>query len=387
MLDQLTVSAMTALVVTVSGVLFVLETLIRRDEGAGRVWSVGFLAAMLTTIAYIVAAVRPDAWWVIAVGNATFVGGTGLMWLGCRRFNGRRMAAASLSVVVVSVVVAGAAAADGADGGEWAGALWMFAGLVAFAGLGAVECLRGAMAPQRTAWGLAVVLGAESLFYAARIPVFLLFGPESPAFQVWFSTDVASILTVALTIVAVVVTSVLRAGRAVQRGYRDVTNASLGLDGILPHSTFLRALREVLARAERRGERIGVLAVQVEDLPQISTAFGSEIALSVTDAWRSGVRRYAPSLALAGEDGQSGLLVAVTADSTADARRQAALLYAGLFEDLGAVAGGVIPVVGVGVALSSSAGYDVESLVRVAREAAHRAAQSVGSSVLVGEAE
>jgi hypothetical protein len=47
----------------------------------------------------------------------------------------------------------------------------------------------------------------------------------------------------------------------------------------------------------------------------------------------------------------------------------------------------VIPVVGVGVALSDTVGYDAERLATVAREAATRAAIDVDASVLIGEAE
>ena len=113
-LDLSSVLVMTALVVNVSGILFIVETLLRRDEGAGRVWALAFLAGMLTTLAYIVWAQSPDAWWAVAVGNAAFVAGTGCMWLGCRRFNGRRMAWSSgarrrprCSAAAIAVVVAG----------------------------------------------------------------------------------------------------------------------------------------------------------------------------------------------------------------------------------------------------------------------------------------
>ena len=78
-LDLASVVLMTALVVNVSGVLFIAETLLRRDEGAGRIWALGFLAAMLTTLAYTMWTQDPSAWWAITVGNAAFVAGTGCM--------------------------------------------------------------------------------------------------------------------------------------------------------------------------------------------------------------------------------------------------------------------------------------------------------------------
>ena len=52
-LDLLSVLIISSVVVNVSGVVFIVETLLRRDDGAGRVWALGFLAAMLTTLAYV----------------------------------------------------------------------------------------------------------------------------------------------------------------------------------------------------------------------------------------------------------------------------------------------------------------------------------------------
>jgi hypothetical protein len=115
-LDLMSVLVMTTLVVNVSGILFIVETLLRRDEGAGSVWALAFLAGMLTTLSYSLWAQTPDAWWAIAVGNAAFVASTGCMWLGCRRFNGRRMGWAS-AVVAVAVAVAGFTVALAGPGG------------------------------------------------------------------------------------------------------------------------------------------------------------------------------------------------------------------------------------------------------------------------------
>lgn len=386
-LDLASVLVMTALVVNISGILFIIETLLRRDEGAGRIWAVGFLAAMLTTLAYMIWAQPGDAWWAITVGNAAFVAGTGCMWLGCRRFNGRRMTWASLGVIAAVIAAAMSVVVQGEDGGDWAGAVWMFVALVVFAGAGAVECLRGALRESRTALVLGAVLGFQSLYYVLRTAVFVTSGPESPLFQAGFGTISTSFLTVMLTIVAVVITSVLRATRAPMRGHLRPASASGASDGILDAPSFSRLLRDLSARAAWRSEIVAVTAVRIDDLEQISTAFGSEVAGAVTEAWRTGVRRHAPTNANVAEDGPTGLVVAVVVASAQEARRQAGTIYRGLFDDLGRVGGGVIPVVGVGVSLSDAAGYEPGELIRVAREAASRAATSVETSVLMGDAE
>ena len=172
-LDIGSVLIMTALVVNVSGILFITETLLRRDEGAGRIWALGFLAAMLTTLAYTVWALSDQAWWAIAVGNASFVAATGCMWLGCRRFNGRSMVWASLLVAAAVIGAAASVAVEGESGDDWTGALWMFVPLLVFAAAGSVECFRDALRESRTAWVLGGVLGLEALYYVSRTTAFL----------------------------------------------------------------------------------------------------------------------------------------------------------------------------------------------------------------------
>jgi GGDEF domain-containing protein len=386
-LDLASVLIFTALVVNVSGVLFILETLLRRDEGAGRIWSIASLSAMLTTLAYTIWAQSDGVWWAVAVGNAAFVAGTGCMWLGCRRFNGRSMRWPSVLVAAAVVAAWVAVAVEGDAGGDWAGALWMFVPLVVFAGAGAVECLRGEMRRSRTAWVLGAVLGFQSLYYVSRTTAFVTSGPDSALFEAAFGTISTSFLTVTLTIVAVVVTSVLRAGRAPMRGYIRSAAQPAGEEGILDEDAFTRTLDGLCRRAAGRGEPLAVTAVRLDDLDQISTAFGSDVAGAVAQAWRAGVRRHSPTNAVVGEDGPTGLVVAIAVASAPEARRQAAAIYRGLFDDLGKVGGGVIPVVGVGVSLSDAAGYEPAELTRLAREAASRAAATVETSVLVDEGE
>ncbi|MCR2762171.1 hypothetical protein NQ152_01480 [Microbacterium sp. zg.B48] len=390
-LDLASVLVMSALVVNVSGLLFIVGTLLRRDEGAGRLWALGFLAAMLTTLAYLIWARSPEAWWAVAVGNGAFVAGTGCMWLGCRRFNDHRTDWPAVVVAATSVAAAGSVYVAGPDGGDWAGALWMFIPLMVLAGAASWECVRGELGSSRTAWALSAVFGVQSLFFLGRTIVYFTSGVDSDLFQNAFGTVAASFVTVTLSIVAVVATSVLRAPRAPMRAHLRPPGFGTR-DGILAQDVFLGALEDLAERAGHRSELIGVIAVRIDDLEQISTAFGSDVARTVTETWRAGVRRHAPSNAFVAEDGPGGLLVGGLMESPREARRQAGAIYRGLFDDLGAVGadgalGAVIPVVGVGVALSDTTGYDPQALSAVARGAARRAATSVDTSILVGEAE
>lgn len=383
MLHPFTVSVMTALVLMVAGVVFVLETLLRKDEGAGRVWALAFLAGMLTTVAYLVWGASPETWWAVAAGNGSFVAGTGLLWLGARRFNERPMRWQSVIVGVASLAACAAVVAAGPDGGGWAGAIVMFLGIAAFAVAGTVESVTGEMGANRNAVGLAFVLGLQAIYYIARSIVFVAYGPDSAVFETWFSTIVTSFLTVTLTIVAVVTTSVLRSGRARLPGRPETTLLGMARDGVLLGDAFGRVLADRAARAQRNGELMGVISTRLDDLAELATAFGTTEAQQVQRAWRTAAVRHAPTSAFVGDDGKGGVAIGVHPMSQADARRMATRVSAGMSEALAALNTTVIPVVGVGVALTDVVGYEADVLVEAAREASARASESDDASVIV----
>lgn len=386
-LDLFTVSLLTALVVIVTSTVFILGMLARKDDGVGRVWALAFLAGLLTVISYLVWAASPDAWWAVAAGNGAFTASAGCMWLGCLRFNARSMLIPSIAVAAAVVASIVAVLVAGPTGGDWAGAPVMFVSILVFAALGSTECLRGEMGADRNAWGLAFVLGLQCAFFIARTIVFFIEGPEGAVFLSWFDTVPSSFLTITLSIVAVVVTSVLLAGRARLTGSVDPGSLSLSEDDVLPDVTFAHVLLDQSVRARRRGDAVGVISLRIDDLPAIATAFGSEAAASVSSAFRAVVRRFAPTSSFVGQDGPTGLLVGIQPDNPAEARRTAMRIRRGLFDELAGVVGVVIPVVGVGVALSSSVGYEPTALMRAARAAAKDAAVSTEASVVLARRE
>lgn len=382
--DLFTASVFTALVGNVAGAVFIVDTILRRDHGPGRIWAIAFLCGMATTVAYSMWAAGLGGMFPIAVGNALFVTTTAVMWLGSRSFNQRRIGLATAVTVLGGLAVAGAVVFEGPDGGDWAGWLTMGIGLVVFSALAAVETLRAPMRRFGTAAVLAAVFLVMAAFYAARCVAFVVAGPNSALFREAFGSVVANYLTVVLTVVAVVVVSVLRAAQVELRSFAWMSSRGVTSDAILLAATLRAAMTDVIERAGWRGELVATIAVRIADVPEIRTAFGSDVAGDVVHHWRQSVRRYAPSFALVGEDASNALIVVTRAATAAEARRQAAVIYRGVLESLGAVTRAVIPSVGVGVALTETVGYDPEKLVHSARLAAIESATSVESSVLFG---
>jgi GGDEF domain-containing protein len=384
-IDPFTITLVTALVVVVSGIFYLVETLLRKEGAAGRLWAIAFLSGILSIMCYLVWAFDAGAFVAVALGNGAFVATAAFLWLGCRAYNGRDLRVSGAVVGIGVAVVVIVALLAGPDGGDWAGAVAMFLGNAVFAAIGAAETRRGALATHWSAIGLTVVLSIEAVWFTARTGVFLSAGSESELFQTWFGTIASSLLTITLTIATVVTTSVLRAGESNLRGQRDTVALHVGLDGILLRESFRSLTTTILDSARRNEETMCIIAVRLDDLDRIATAFGPGEAEAVAGAWRAGVRGHAPTAAIVGEGGRTTLLAAFLTTSFADVRRTASIIHRRILDDMAELGLSVLPVVSVGVALTDQVGYDFDALADAAEDAAKRSASSHDASVILAQ--
>ncbi|GEK81596.1 diguanylate cyclase [Agrococcus baldri] len=382
-LDPDTVKLITALVVHVAGGVFVLETMLRKDDRAGRVWALGFIAGMIATEAFLLDAVTDAGWWAVAIGNAAWVTAIGLLWIGCRVFNGRQARATAIVVAAVAVITFVAVLVDYSDRSTWSGAWVMFLGNALFAGLGAAETLRGAMRRTRTALGLGGVLGLACVFQIVRLVSAVTLGTDNELFREWVSSGVAGVATISLVIIAVVTASVLRAEQVRLRGTEDSSLMAIAPDGVLLAPSFVRVLGGRLMRANRRAELFAVLVISIDSLTRIATAFGADEAEHVRQAVRAAARRLSPTTAALGTDDHGQLMLAFQPSSPADARQLAARMHRAMLDQLGTAGVPVVPPIGMGVSLTSISGYDRDALLEAARAAARRAIASDDVSVVV----
>lgn len=382
-LDLFTVTVLTALVASVASITFILETVIRRDTGPGRLWAVGFFCGLATTVAYMAWSADVGGVVAIGLGNALFVLVPGFIWLGALRFNDRTVGIAATLVAALAAATFFAALIAEPSPGGWGGWTTMAASLVTLFVVGGVECLRAPMGRIRTSWALSAVLLLAATFYAVRFAVFIIAGPDSALFSEWFGSVSASFFTIVLTIVAAIVTSVLRSHRTAEQRYEWLTEGGVASDGVMLERTFSAASADIVERASWRSEGVALIVIRVEGLDQIRTAFGQESGDAISGACRQAVRRYAPASAIVGEAGEDRLAVCVLARTAADARRLGAILYRGCTEELALVQAGLFPFVGVGVAFTEDVGYELERLQEGAHGAARRATQTPGASVLL----
>ncbi|MFH8252423.1 hypothetical protein ACH3VR_18800 [Microbacterium sp. B2969] len=310
----------------------------------------------------------------------------GCLWLGCRAYNGRRLDWAAGVVGLVCLGTMAAVLAEGPDGGDWAGAVAMFLSIALFAVFGAIETRRGSMGETLISVGLTAALGVTAAYYLGRTVAFVAAGPDSVIFTTYFGNFTTALITIVLTIFAMMTGSILRGqDLAPRRSAESSSGVGAGAE-VLSAPAFERVTTTVLSRARDNAEPVALIVLRMDDLPQIGTAFGSAAQAEVAARWREGVRRYAPSFAIVGEGGATSMLVALQPSSSGSARRIASRIHRRVIDDYTANPGTPTPVMGVGVALNDSFGYDIAGLRRAAEDAAFVSASSPDASVVVAGA-
>ncbi|WP_314140301.1 diguanylate cyclase domain-containing protein [uncultured Plantibacter sp.] len=379
--DSETVAVINALVIFVCGATFIVNTFMRKDDASGRVWSVSYMAGMFTSFSYVVSALSQEAWWATAAGNGGYVLSIAALWSGARLFNGKSsLLWVSLIGTAVTIV---AALAAGPSGGPWAGAPATFLCIALFAGLGTAETLVGAMRDNPTTRGFTIVLGIASLFFAARLITLLVEGPDGALFTTLFGTVAASLLLIALLIVATVVLSVLRAERAAPASRRHGSIVAYTGDDVLLQESFVRIVEDWLERANFHDEQLAILHVRLDDLDEMTTAFGAAFSSEVAEGFISSVRRYGPTLSDIGEDGAGCLLIATPAVDADVALQAAKSIQDGLLDHPVETTPRLRPTASIGIALTDYLGYDVAVLTRAAGDASLRAAAAGGNRTVL----
>ncbi|WP_159500863.1 hypothetical protein [Microbacterium sp. 18062] len=387
--DEQTAAVM-AVIVTVSvSLTFIATSLSSRYGSAGaRLWGLTYLLGMVAVLCNIVSYLAVSSvWgtgWAIALGNGAGVAAIGCLLLGLRAYNGSPVQGPALMVVALAFLTVAATVVDAPRPGGAGGTIVTYLSLVLVSVGAALHAAIGRTRRYVMAWVLAGCMTAQALFYLGRAVVSVWEGTESTAFVTWFGAVPGYLMLVSIGLVATIAIFVLR---SVLAGESAAGAASPDPDAVLDADAFLSTLRGVLRRASSRTELVVVVAVLVEDVGTITASFGHEVADATTRVLRSAAREYASPVAVVGESADSTIvLVATTASSPADARRQAGLLYRGVVQRFVSARGIVVPGVGVGVALSQTLGYSPETLVEGATIAAVDAGGSDETSVVFATA-
>jgi diguanylate cyclase (GGDEF)-like protein len=271
-LDPWTVALVSGLIVTLCGVTFILNTTLRRNDAAGRLWSVAFTAGILQTLAYTIWAIQPAGVWALAVGNAMFVVALGLLWSGLRVANDRQ--GLLWIPLIVGAIVALAVVVRGPDGGDWAGAVEMFIAVAALSGVAAFESVRGRMRRNLNARTLTVAFAVIGIFYLGRTIALLVLGPTDPTFLLYFGPIPATLMTLALVILGTISLSIIQTERFGSIGRTDAASETGQIDGIAGPQLFRELAESWLLRSVRERTTLVLILFDLANLEEINVAFG-----------------------------------------------------------------------------------------------------------------
>jgi diguanylate cyclase (GGDEF)-like protein len=271
--DSTTLFVVGGLVLMLAGIAFLLETVLRRNDAVGRLWSVFYLSAMFAVFAYVVVSFDPEIWWATAAGNGAYVMAIGFIWSGARCANGR----GTLLVVPIAlgVIVAVAALIPGELGGYWAGAFEMFLGVAITSLLTAFEFVRGGLSRLLASRVITVLVGAMGFYYVARAVAFAVFGPADPTFEIYFGTAASTLVEICFVVLGTIMLASVQGDRFAQLSEDDVeVGARVRIDGMMDARLFREVAETWLLRAIRERATLVLLLIDVADLEAINTAFG-----------------------------------------------------------------------------------------------------------------
>jgi diguanylate cyclase (GGDEF)-like protein len=367
-LDTFTILVMAGAVVAISGISFIVNTVLRHNELYGRLWSIAFVAGILETVSYLVWAASPSAWWSVPIGNGALVLALAFMWSGSRVYNQRARSYTWLSGLV-SLVVVGAGLVRGPDGGPWAGAAEMYIGVALFAALSLVETVRGALGRSGTARVLTIVFGIVTVYYAARAVVFLALGEEDPVFTDFFGTATTTFVAIVLVVAAAITLSVLQPANDDVGTRRATTPGLLAISGVTDVGDFAEQALDWLTRARRDREQLVLLELSIDNLESINTAFGRELGDQAIQLVGRTVCESAPTASLVGYLGSGNFILLTTTPPVGPTAGIAEAIQTALVVTPIDAAQGIRAISAFGIATTETHGYALADLLSAARSA------------------
>ncbi|MEA9986504.1 diguanylate cyclase [Subtercola sp. RTI3] len=261
----------------------------------------------------------------------------------------------------------------------------LFPLVAVFGGLAGVECLRGRLRRNlnaRIVAGSMIILAA---FYAARTVVFAVSGPTSDLFVDYFSGQAATLLIIMFVVVNTISISILQAERTDTQALGDRTVGVNSVVGLLSASPFAQQWEDWLERAEFNGDRLEMVAVDIDSLPEMNTALGRDFGDDAITSVAQIVRHHAPTCTLIGHPG-AGRFVIVMVVTGDEARSVASDVRDALVDEPIDQSRGIRATASFGVVDTDVFGYDLATLSAALDSATLAARSAGGNHIVVGRA-
>jgi diguanylate cyclase (GGDEF)-like protein len=385
-LDPLTLLAVSGVISVLCGMSFVLNTAFSRNDGTARMWSVGFISAILGAISLTVYAMSPTTWIALILGNAALPIALGSMWSGARLYNGRTSRFAVVGAV--AALVALAVIVRGPDAGGWAGAVEFNLGVAVLAFCAAVEFYSRRLKRNVNGRIASVIFWLSGSFYAARSATLFFDGHDSLFFTSVFGTATVTFVNMLLMVTLSIALSTLRAERA-GGAVGDFTDGIHSAAGVLSAAAFSQDAADHVDRAaDAPGGAVplALIGADIDNLPEFNIAFGRTAGDQAIARFATTLRNTAPVMSIIGHPAAGRFLILVEAANTAEARAIATRLQISLVDTPLEEAGQIRFTASFSVAHTSDHAHDLRVLTAAVTRTVEAVKVAGGNDIQVAAA-
>lgn len=241
-LDITTLRVAFALMALALGLLFYFSAYRSTRSPYSAWWCIALLLFLAGSAAFLFNGTSHQ-WWANPLGNVLLVHGGAAVWAGARSL--RMVPPPRWAFVGVPLVTLVASAVDNPATNIWAGGVVFLAAMSLMVGLAAHELWRLEPGYSRIRVPMAAAAAGVSVFYFGRLVAFLLDGQEGHTFQVFFGSEVTTLVTMVLLVVVSFSMAALSSEQQT-RALRVVASRD-DLTGLLNRKAFLDLAAEQLA--------------------------------------------------------------------------------------------------------------------------------------------
>ena len=168
------------------------------------------------------------------------------------------------------------------------------------------------------------------------------------------------------------------------RALGDVTVGVHSVVGVLSAASFMQQWADWIERSSFHGERLAMVAMDVDNLPQMNMAFGRDFGDRAIRSVAQIIRHHAPTCSLLGHTG-AGRFVIVAVVATANAAEQLAIkLQTALVDEPIDTEQSLRATASFGVVDTETFGYGLPVLRSALDAAASEARDEGGNRIVVG---
>ncbi|GEP28463.1 diguanylate cyclase [Cryobacterium levicorallinum] len=333
-LDSHTIQTMNGIVIALCAVTFTLNTAFKRNDTASRLWSLASIVGVMIVLLRSSGSTEPLMGWTVLAGNIGMIVAVSAVWSGARRFNRRRASRQVIGLMaLLTLATVGATLAEGLPLQLWAGSVTLWLSVAILAVLGALEFVRGRLQRNLNGQIVAMTLAVTAVVAAVRAVVFLVDGRAGKLFTTYFATDSASAVSLCLVIIGTIALSVLRAEQAQGSAVGDMTDGIHSAAGVLSNTAFEQAATDHLDRGEAAGLTLALIGADIDNLPEINTAFGRIAGDEAIARFAANIRGSVPVMSLIGHRSSGYFQMLVVTDSAESARDLTEKLQVSLVEE------------------------------------------------------